>query len=265
MNATSLRPALDFHGANGHRAGADRFALLDAIDETGSISAAAKQVGLSYRGAWDAVNALNNLFPRPIVTARPGGKQGGGAEVTEEGRQALSLHRRLTASIAEILSSVEAGLAAGAIPQSLIWSPMMKTSARNTFHGVVTAVEHGAVNAEVLLKISPDVTMAVILTEKSLTELKIEPGVEAYALIKASTPILMADDGTLRTSARNSIAGTVISVEPGAVNTEVVMDIGEGKTLCAIVTDDSADAMGIRPGNRMRALIKASQIILALA
>lgn len=125
-------------------------------------------------------------------------------------------------------------------------------------------MQHGAVNAEVALRISEKVTLTAIITEQSVSNLNIAPGLEAYALIKASTPILIADDESVMASARNRIVGTVISVEPGAVNAEVILDIGDGKTLCAIITDDSAKELAIKPGNRLCALIKASQIILAL-
>ncbi len=264
----ALTPLLDFPGADGHRAGEDRFNLLAAIDDTGSIAAAAKAVGLSYRAAWDAVNSLNNLFPRPIVIATPGGRHGGGACVTTEGLRALTVHRLLTASIGEIVANLEttiSGDPAVSFPaQSLLWSPIMKTSARNTYHGIVTSVEHGAVNAEVALKVAEDVVLTVIVTERSIDNLGIAPGVEAYALIKASTPILVSEEEPLRTSARNRLSGTVASVEKGAVNSEVVLDIGNGKTFCAIVTDDSAEDLEIRPGKRLGALIKASQIILAM-
>ncbi|HLP68051.1 MAG TPA: TOBE domain-containing protein [Rhizobium sp.] len=269
MRPNSLRPVLDFRGADGHRAGEDRFNLLAAIDDTGSIAAAAKVVGLSYRAAWDAVNSLNNLFPRPIVIAAAGGRHGGGACVTTEGLRALTVHRLLTASIGEIIANLEttiSGDPAVSFPaQSLLWSPIMKTSARNTYHGIVTDVHHGAINAEVMLKIAEDVTLTVMITEQSVANLNIVPGVEAYALIKASTPILMTETDSMRTSARNRICGAVVSVELGAVNAEVILDIGDGKTLCAIVTDDSAEALEIRPGLRLCALVKASQIILALA
>lgn len=140
----------------------------------------------------------------------------------------------------------------------------MRTSARNCYHGIVESVTHGAVNAEILLKISDDVVLTVIITEQSVTNLAIAPGTQAYALIKASTPILIEDDSRILTSARNRITGEIISVEPGAVNSEVVLDIGGGKTLCAIVTDDSAESLGLAPGKSITALIKSSQIILAL-
>jgi molybdate transport system regulatory protein len=57
--------------------GLERIALLEAVARLGSISAAAKQVGLSYKGAWDGVQALNNLFDAPLVNAAPGGKAAG--------------------------------------------------------------------------------------------------------------------------------------------------------------------------------------------
>ncbi len=268
MMTPSIRPVLSLVTDNGGHAGESRFHLLAEIDRTGSISAAARALGLSYKGAWDAVNALNNLFPRPMVVTQAGGRHGGGATVTEEGRRAIAVHRLLTASFGEIVSSLERTISGDpSLPfptQSLLWSPIMKTSARNTYHGTISGVQHGAVNAEVALKISEKVTLTAIITEQSVANLNIAPGLEAYALIKASTPILIADDETVLTSARNRIVGTVISVEPGAVNAEVILDIGDGKTLCAIITDDSAKTLAIKPGNRLCALIKASQIILAL-
>ena len=59
-----------------------RMALVEAIGELGSISAAARKVGLSYKAAWDAVQALNNLFEAPLVEAAPGGSRGGTAALT---------------------------------------------------------------------------------------------------------------------------------------------------------------------------------------
>ncbi|MDJ0931315.1 LysR family transcriptional regulator [Breoghania sp.] len=80
-----VRPIFAMTRGEDHRVGEDRFRLLEAIDRLDSISAAAKEVGLSYRTAWDATNALNNLFARPLVIARPGGHHGGSAEVTVRG------------------------------------------------------------------------------------------------------------------------------------------------------------------------------------
>lgn len=59
-----------------------RIALLAQIAELGSITRAAKAVGISYKGAWDAIDELNNLAERPLVERSVGGKGGGGARLT---------------------------------------------------------------------------------------------------------------------------------------------------------------------------------------
>lgn len=71
--------------------------LLEAIVETGSISAAGRRRGLSYRKAWLMVDEMNRCFARPVVEAKKGGAKGGGAQVTEMGREALRQYRSIQA------------------------------------------------------------------------------------------------------------------------------------------------------------------------
>jgi molybdate transport system regulatory protein len=67
--------------------------LLDAILQYGSISAAAKSIGMSYKRAWDLVDEMNKGFKEELVVRRVGGAQGGGAEVSEFGVKILKLYR----------------------------------------------------------------------------------------------------------------------------------------------------------------------------
>jgi len=69
--------------------------LLEAIDRTGSISAAARELGLSYRRAWDLVDAMNRCFQVPLVEPVTGGKGGGGAHLSDLGKKAAKLYRRM--------------------------------------------------------------------------------------------------------------------------------------------------------------------------
>lgn len=69
--------------------------LLDAIDQCGSISSAAKQMNMSYKRAWDLVDIINKSFKEPLVLSSPGGKHGGGAKLTEFGRFILANYRNL--------------------------------------------------------------------------------------------------------------------------------------------------------------------------
>lgn len=75
--------------------GPGRARLIALIDSTGSISAAARAMGMSYRRAWQLVEAINNSFNRPVVTTAVGGKRGGGAKVTAFGREILASYQRM--------------------------------------------------------------------------------------------------------------------------------------------------------------------------
>jgi molybdate transport system regulatory protein len=248
------------------RAGEDRLGLLEAVGREGSITAAAHAVGLSYRAAWDAVRALNNLFPRPLVAARAGGAAGGSATLTAEGETALQTLRHVEGELALTLARL--GRSLGGESDSPLpldaWSLVMRTSARNALRGVVTAITHDVVESEVTLEISPGVALTAVISRRSVEALGLAVGTEATALVKASFVILAAGPGPWRTSARNALAGTVIAVEDGAVNSEAVLEIADRKTLTATITRHSAEALDLKVGDPATALIKASHVILAV-
>lgn len=69
--------------------------LVELIDATGSISAAAREIGMSYRRAWQLVDALNASFREPVVVTAIGGKRGGGAVITAFGRELIKRFRAM--------------------------------------------------------------------------------------------------------------------------------------------------------------------------
>jgi len=73
--------------------------LLDAIKQHGSISKAAKAMGMSYSRAWELVEAMNRLFKQPLVETESGGKRGGGARVTQFGEETLAVYRDLETAL----------------------------------------------------------------------------------------------------------------------------------------------------------------------
>jgi len=77
--------------------GPGKIALLEALAETGSISAAARQLGMSYRRAWLLIDELNRSLKQPAVASASGGAAGGGSALTENGRQLLALYRGIEA------------------------------------------------------------------------------------------------------------------------------------------------------------------------
>jgi len=73
--------------------------LLEAIQRTGSISAAGRDLGMSYRRAWMLVDTMNRCFAKPLVETHPGGGKNAGARVTAEGEKALAAYRALSAQV----------------------------------------------------------------------------------------------------------------------------------------------------------------------
>jgi molybdate transport system regulatory protein len=89
--STRITLRLDFDA--GRRLGPGKIALLEAIRDTGSISAGGRAHKMSYRRAWLLVEELNTMFVEPLVSARPGGAKGGGAALTATGERVVALYR----------------------------------------------------------------------------------------------------------------------------------------------------------------------------
>ena len=96
--ATRLTIRLDFEA--GRRLGAGKVALLESIDRTGSISAAGRAQGMSYRRAWLLIDEMNTTFRQPVTTAQAGGAAGGGARLTEFGTHLAATYRAMEAAAA---------------------------------------------------------------------------------------------------------------------------------------------------------------------
>jgi molybdate transport system regulatory protein len=79
----------------GFALGPGKIDLLAGIAETGSISAAGRQMGMSYKKAWRLIDDMNHAFRRPLVAAAKGGKAGGGARLTPTGRAVLNRYRAM--------------------------------------------------------------------------------------------------------------------------------------------------------------------------
>ncbi len=248
------------------RVGGERIVLLETIRDLGSIALAAKAVGMSYKGAWDAVQAINNLFDQQLVVTRAGGPLGGFADVTEEGLAAIETFRAIETELAHVIATLERRFGDPARPplKSLFWSLGMQTSARNALRGVIASVTEGAVNCEVTLQIADGVEIVAIITSQSAKDLGLTPGRAAVALINAGSIILMPGSDVPRTSARNHLEGRVVEIEDGAVNSEVSLEMAGGKILVATLTLESRRSLGFAVGQPAVALIKASHVVLAL-
>ncbi len=246
-------------------AGSRRIALLAEIARAGSITQAAKAAGLSYKGAWDAIEQMSNLAGEPLVERVAGGKGGGHTHLTPRGTLLVRNFERIQTEHQRFVERLNRQADGLGRDFSLMETIAMKTSARNQFSGVVRSIRDGAVNDEIELAVIGGQTIVATVTRDSRNDLGLRPGASAFALIKASSIILMTDIAGARLSARNQLAGTVLRITPGAVNTEVVVALGGGGTIAAIITHVSAIALGLRAGSAVTAIFKASSVILGVA
>jgi molybdate transport system regulatory protein len=245
--------------------GQSRIALLAQLAESGSITQAAKAVKMSYKAAWDAIDTMNNLAGEPLVERLTGGKGGGGTRLTKRGEQLVSNFKIIEKEHRDFIAQLDRQAVGIADDFLLIRNMNMKTSARNQFLGKVSQVKHGAINDEMELEIAGGQKIVAIITHESALELGLQIGAEAFALIKASSIILMEEDRKAKLSARNQLTGNISRILPGAVNTEVVVELPGGATLAAIITNESATSMGMAVGGAVTGLFKASSVILGVA
>ena len=264
--AHRLRSRLEVDTEFGSFLGDTRIRLLEAIDKHGSISQAAKAVPLSYKAAWDAIDAMNNLADQPLVVRSTGGRNGGGTLLTEHGRKTVALYRALEAeyqaALDRLAASMNEGLA-GDFQQfrQLLRRMSMKTSARNQFAGQIVGLREGHVDFEVRLRLDAENELVAVITRESAETLGLAIGMEINALVKSSS-VLLLTDANIRTTARNHLWGEITRIHDGPVNSEIILALPGGRSVCAVITHDSVEKLGLAVGEPACAVFKASSVIL---
>lgn len=258
---TSLNAPLHLTSSGQPALALEQIRLLEAIDQQGSITKAARQLGISYKTAWDRVAALNNLSATPLVNRSAGGARGGGTSLTDQARRIITGFHAIEEEHAAFLVRLGRKIHGFGDIATFMKTGNLKTSARNQFRGTVTSVNKGAVNSEVRIGISQSRSLRATITNDSVTELQLKKGVSVIALIKASS-VIVSRDPQIATSAENRFQGTLLSVRKGAVNTQVILDLGDHKSIAAIVTNDSAEQLQLARGKPACALFSASSVIL---
>ncbi len=262
MTANKIDALLALRSEGRLLVGRDRIKLLEAVAEHGSITKAAKIAGFSYKTAWDAVDAINNLLPSPAFVTKAGGRSGGGAMVTEEGRRLIETFHRLEERMSRISSFIaQEGL--GGQDEFALWSLGIKISTRNVFQTEVVSVRRWPVDVEVTLKISGDIFIHAIVTNEAAEELELEPGRRALALVKSSFVNLEPFDPE-KSSGRNRFKGIVRRRTDAERNCEIMLDIGGGKTMTAVIARQTAEDMQLTEGVEAVASFNPANVILAV-
>lgn len=243
--------------------GGNRIDLLEAIGVNGSITQAAKSVGMSYRGAWDTIDTLNNQSDQPLVERTTGGKHGGGTRLTDHGRRIVNLFRAIEGEYQQTLNTLIGNIENFDEFQRLLHKFSLTTSARNQFVGQITQLTEGAVNVNVHIRIDYENEIVAVITAESRKAMGLALGVEVYALFKAGS-VFLTTDLTSQTSVENRFCGVIQRMHRGPVNTEITLGLASGKTITSVVSYEIAQKIGLATGMTVCALFSASSIILAL-
>jgi molybdate transport system regulatory protein len=237
-----------------------RIELLHAIEEHGSISKAAKAVPMSYKSAWEAVDAMNSLSPEPIVFRETGGKDGGGTTITPYGTQLLENyallkeeHTRFLARLSE-LTDIESGAF------KTIGRLAMQISARNQIQAEVVSVMCGDVNAKIHLKLKSGQKLISTITKDAVENLHIEEKQTVIAIFK-STSVILSDLMEENTN-ENLVKGIVSKIEKDTENVKVLVSIGNHDTIVSVMPVEVLEKMELSQGSSVTAMIKANDIMI---
>ncbi len=246
---------------NGQRIGnSKRITLLENIRRFGSITQAAKAVPMSYKAAWDAIDAMNNLAPEPLVLRQTGGQGGGNSVLTAFGEAFLNYYHTMQQRHQQLIRQLEADADNS---HHGLWQKMnLDLSADNQLAGRISQIIEGAVNNEVHLQLSNGQELVAILTRHSCEQMELAVGVDALALIQASAIMLARPNPNLQISARNQLIGQIRHIDTGAVNSVITVDLGAAISLTASITRHSAQTMQLKNEDKIMLLIKAPNIII---
>ena len=238
-----------------------RIDLLIAIKRTGSISKAAKEVPMSYKTAWEAIEAMNNLSTTPIVQRETGGVGGGGTTLTPYGENLVTTYEILQNEQKKFLQNLSKRTDINTGTLKDIRRLSMQISARNQISGIVELISNGTVNAEVYIKLKSGYTIVSVITNTAVNNLDLKIGDDVVAIFK-SNAVLITTDIALNISARNKFLGIVDSINKGEINSELIIDIGNGDKIASIITTNSIESLNIEEKKEICAVIKASDVML---
>jgi len=138
----------------------------------------------------------------------------------------------------------------------------MKSSARNTFSGLVSNVTSAGILTEVTITTGSGLQVVSLITNDSAKALDVGPGHPLTAMVKAPWILVSKDDAGAAMSARNRYPVTVTKIHSDGLVVEIIGELKDGTLMCALITGTSVDKLGLAVGDRVRFFFKAMNVIL---
>lgn len=247
--------------ALGQESADKRIDILRQIGLTGSISEAARQAGISYKAAWQAIHTLTNLAGVELVDRSVGGAGGGGARLTAAAEQLLDAAAQMERARQDVLARFSGGAAQAAAGAGL------RTSMRNNLRCTVQSLQ-GLMSQEplvrVVLQLPDGAQLASSITRESAELLDLRPGLAVLALCKATAikvlPMSKVQAGSQsQDDDTNALGGKVDRVTRGLRGDEVVLLLPGGQQLVGFAEHPNR----LRTGSPVRAELAANAVVLA--
>ncbi len=253
---------VSFAGALGHDMTDKRIDILRQIGQGGSISQAARAVGVSYKAAWQALDTLTNLAGTPLVDRAVGGAGGGGALLTEAGHQLLAAADAMAEARSAVLARWQGQPHAGPAAARLA----VRTSMRNQWPCRVQRLEvlGQIVRVHLGRGEEADAFLCARITRESAELLGLAPGLVVQALCKATAvrvERVTAAAAPLAGPGVSRLPAKAVRVVRGETGDEVSAELAGGIQMVGFAATDS----GLRAGSRVLLLVEDNAVVIALA
>ena len=244
--------------ALGHAISDKRLEVLRRVADSGSISQAAREAGISYKAAWQAIDTLTSLSGVALVERTVGGSGGGGARITPQGLQLLALADELARAREAVLARFAGGPAlAGGLG--------LRTSMRNQLPCEMLGIEPASPGDPMVLirlRTAGDAVLTASVTRESADLLALRPGAAALVLCKA-TAVQVRAGGLPAVGGEdlNRLAGRIDRIARGEARDEVVISLDGGGQWVGF----AAHPFTARRGQRAWAAMATSALVVGLA
>lgn len=243
--------------------GKGRIELLEHIHQTGSITAAAKAMKMSYKAAWDAVDAMNTLSEEPLVMRSTGGKGGGGTLLTPKGLEYITLYKEIEHAQHLFLEALEHFTDDTQKLIAFLSKPTLRSSARNQLLGNVTQIKTDKNQATVSIQINAKTQIVVTITKQSLKEMDINIDSSVYVLLKAAW-ITLLKNNPKEENDKNCLQGVVSKIKEDETRSEITVLLNGKHTLIASIPTEEAQSQHLLSGDTVWAVFDTSSALLAV-
>ncbi len=242
--------------------GSGRIQLLKIIEKTGSMNAAAKEMKMSYKAAWERVNSMNALADEPLITRTTGGRGGGGTTLTPYAHQLIQTYERLRTVHTKFIDRfAEAGGDADRL-ESILNRTFLTTSARNQLPSKVKSITQDELSTNLELSLFGDVSLISSITSKSAKDMALAIGSDTYAIIKSSD-IDIVKIPPKASNTLNIINGVIEFIETSQHSQEVTLKVNDSLSLVAASSKDGSE-LNLQVGQSAYAVLNTKNIIIGL-